>query len=245
MLLITAAHPDAPALDMALSEVLLRAVAAGTQPACARVFRPGPTVAFGRRDALLNGYPAAREAAIAHGYLPLLRLGGGHAAAYDEGSVIVELITAETGVGVGLEERFASAAALLQEALADLGLPAEVGELPGEYCPGRWSLHANGSTVKLAGLAQRSIRGAALTTAVLVVEHGAALRAVLVDVYAALGLIWDPATAGAAEDLRAGLRATDAATAVSAALGRRGPLTASRLDDQLVARARTLATLVR
>ncbi len=241
MLLITAAHPEDPAQDMALSEVLLRAVAAGTQPACARVFRPGPTLAFGRRDALLHGYPAARQAASAHGFVPLVRLGGGHAAAYDEGAVIVELITPEAGVGVGLQERFASAAALLQEALADLGLPAEVGELPGEYCPGRWSLHATGSTVKLAGLAQRSIRGAALTTAVLVVEHGARLRAVLVDVYAAVGLAWDPATAGAAEDVLPGLVAQDAARAVFAALGRGGPLVASRVEDQLVAQARTLA----
>lgn len=230
---------------MALSEVLLRAVAAGTQPACARVFRPGPTLAFGRRDALLDGYPAAREAARAHGYVPLVRLGGGHAAAYDEGSVIVELITAEAGVGVGLEERFASAAALLQEALAELGLPAEAGELPGEYCPGRWSMHATGSTVKLAGLAQRSIRGAALTTAVLVVEHGARLRAGLVDVYAALGLAWEPATAGAAEDFVRGVSAEEAASAVAGALARREPLPASTVDNDILARARTLATLVR
>lgn len=242
MLLITAAHPEDPALDMALSEVLLRAVAAGTQPACARVFRPGPTLAFGRRDALLDGYPAAREAARARGYVPLVRLGGGHAAAYDGGAVIVERITPETGVGVGLEERFASAAALLQDTLADLGLPAEVGELPGEYCPGRWSLHATGSTVKLAGLAQRSIRGAALTTAVLVVEHGARLGAVLVDVYAALGLVWDPATAGAAEDLLPGVRAEEAAAAVAEALARREPLAASTVDGHLLADARRLAT---
>ena len=45
-----------------------------------------------------------------------------------------------------------------------------VGELSGEYCPGRWSVHAAG--VKLAGPAQRSIRGGSLWTAFVAVERG-------------------------------------------------------------------------
>ena len=65
-----------------------------------------------------------------------------------------------------------------------MGIVARVGELPGEYCAGEWSVNAAG--VKLAGTAQRSIRGASLVTAMLIVEGGARLRAALVDVYAAL-----------------------------------------------------------
>jgi hypothetical protein len=53
--------------------------------------------------------------------------------------------------------------------------------------------------VKLVGTAQRLVRGAALLGAVIVVRDGAGVRAVLRDVYAALGLKWDDATAGAVD----------------------------------------------
>jgi lipoate-protein ligase A len=127
---------------------------------------------------------------------------------------------------------------LLVEALAPLGVGARVGELPGEYCAGAWSVNAAG--VKLAGTAQRSIRGASLVTAMLIVEGGARLRAVLVDVYAALGIDWRPATAGAADDLVAGLTAPDAERAVIAALAAHERLTAGALAPATVAHAATL-----
>src|SRR3712207_7304772 len=57
----------------------------------------------------------------------------------------------------GTAARFTAMAELVRAALARLGVPAQVGELPGEYCPGAWSLHAGG--VKLAGIAQRVITG--------------------------------------------------------------------------------------
>ncbi len=218
MELVRDRHPEDPVAEMAFSEALLRAVAAGARGPCARVFRPGATLAFGRRDALLPGFAPAQEAARTHGYVPVVRLGGGHAAGYDEGAVVVELVTVQERVGTGIEARFAALAALLEDALRAVGVTTVTGELPGEYCPGRWSLHAEGSTVKLAGIAQRSIRGAALTTAVVVVEGGARLRAALVDVYAALGLTWDPATAGALEDVRPGVGAADVEAAVVDAL---------------------------
>ena len=46
----------------------------------------------------------------------------------------------------------------------------------------------------------------------------AALREVLVAVYAALGLTWDPGTAGAAEDVVPGLDAADLVQALRARL---------------------------
>jgi lipoate-protein ligase A len=198
MRLLRAAHPDDPLLDMALSAALLEEVAAGAGDV-ARVFRPGPTLAFGRLDRLRPGYPEAARAAQRHGFMPVLRLGGGHAAAYDEGAVVVELITREPTVAAGIERRFARGTALIVDALRAAGVDAQVGELEGEYCPGTWSVHAGG--VKLAGTAQRSVRGASLLGAAVLAEHGDRLRAVLVDVYAALGIAFDPWTAGAARDV--------------------------------------------
>jgi len=215
--LLRTSHPGEPARDIALTHDLLRGVAAGTAPPTARVYRPTPTLAFGKLDALRPGYAGATAAAAAHGFAPVLRIAGGHAAAYDGGSVVVELITPQAHVAEGIAARFAAGSGLLQRAFADVGVEAEIGELPGEYCPGAWSLHARG--VKLAGPAQRSIRGAALWTAFVAVEGGARLRAVLTDVYAALDLRWDPATAGAADDIRPGLSVATVEAALVAALG--------------------------
>ena len=66
---------------------------------------------------------------------------------------------------------------------------------------------------------QRVVAGAWLFSSVIVVENSAPIRKVLTDSYAALGLDWDPATAGAANDLVPGLSVdavTDALLAVYA-----------------------------
>jgi len=232
-------HPEDPVLDAAITHALLREVGAGERGATARVFRPGATMAFGRLDALqAGGYAAARAAAAAHGYTPLLRLGGGHAAGYDEGSVLVELIRPVATIADGIGDRFADSTALLVEALAGLGIAAHVGALPGEYCAGDWSVNAAG--IKLAGTAQRSIRGASLVTAMVIVEGGARLRAALVDVYAALGIHWRPATAGAAADLVRSLSAGDVERALIAALAAHERLTAGALSPATLRLAGTL-----
>ncbi len=201
--------------EMERAAALLAEVAAGRRGLTARVFRPPPTLAFSRRDSLETGYEEARRRAIAGGFAPVLRLGGGRAAAYHEGCVILELFEPQETIAGGIEQRFESITALLAETFAGLGLPVAVGELEGEYCPGRFSIHAN--AIKLAGISQRSIRGAALTAAFVAVEDGAALRDVLVEVYDALRLEWEPRTAGAAEDVLPGLTASAVEAAITSA----------------------------
>jgi lipoate-protein ligase A len=206
------ANPDDPAAEMDAAARLLADVAAGRRGPVARVFRPAPTVAFGRLDELREGYEEARRRAVDAGYTPVRRLAGGRAAAYHRGSVVLELFTLQSSIAAGIERRFNQVTELIAATLADQGLAVGIGELPGEFCPGRFSVHANG--VKLAGVAQRSIRGAALVAAFVSVERGAELRQVLTAVYDALELDWDPGTAGAAEDLLPGLTAADVAAAL-------------------------------
>ena len=116
--LITHATPDDPVLDIALSHALLREVAAGRRSPALRLFRPGPTVALGRLDALRPGFDRACAIAVEHGHVPAVRPAGGHAAVYGPACLIVERLTAEDDVTAGLEERFAAQAALLRDALA-------------------------------------------------------------------------------------------------------------------------------
>ena len=236
MQLIEQAFSDDPALDLAVSHALLRRVAAGAGPATLRLYRPGPTVAFGRLDALEHGFGAAIAAARAHGFVPALRTAGGRAAAYTGEALVVDEITPQPGLAVEVRERFEAFAGLIAGALRDVGADARVGAVAGEYCPGDYSVNADGK-VKLAGVAQRLIRGAALVSAVIVLGDAGRVREVLSDVYARLGVVWEPRTVGALVDVAPG---ADARGVSEALLARRRPSTRAPLDDETLALARVL-----
>jgi lipoate-protein ligase A len=194
---------DDPALDLALAPALLARVAAGVRPGLVRVYRPWPTVAFGRRDSFLPGFGQATAAAERHGFAPVIRSAGGRAAAYHEDCLVIEEIIAAADATSGIQDRFAAEAESQARALRGLGVDARVGTVPGEYCPGEFSVNARGQR-KLIGAAQRIIRGAWLFSSVVVVDGSAQLRAVLEDIYAALALDWNPASVGAIVDERVG-----------------------------------------
>jgi octanoyl-[GcvH]:protein N-octanoyltransferase len=222
---------------MALTGALLEAVAAGSAPDAVRVFRPGPTVAFGRLDRIRPGFARACERSAEHGWVPVLRWGGGRAAPYGPDCVLVEVIRAQEGIVGGLEERFEDVTALVRETVAGLGIHLGVGEQPGEYCPGRFSLHLPGGGPKVAGVAQRVISGASLTTTALVVGGGEALRSVTAAVYDALELPFDPATAGALTEARPDLRVADVAEALHRSVRDRYGATPAALEPEVTARA--------
>ena len=236
MQLVRSGAAGSAALELAVSHALLNRVAAGELASTLRVYRPAPAVAFGKLDALRPGYGAAVEAARAHGYEPVLRLPGGHAAAYHRDSLAIDVVWALDDPVVGTHERFAVEGERLAGALRTLGVDARVGEVPGEYCPGAYSVNARGR-VKLVGTAQRLVRGAALLGASIVVGDGAGIRAVLDDVYAALEFPWDAQTAGAIDEEVAGVGLDAVEAAVIASFGDLEPAT---LDESTLALARRL-----
>jgi lipoate-protein ligase A len=193
---LTRGFPEDPALDAALSAAVMRRVAAGELPETLRIAGTGPVVAFGKRDRLAAGFPAALAAARGHGMGAVLRLGGGRAAVFHEGTLELAHAAPDADPRSGIERRFAEMAGAIAGALRRLGVQAEVGEVPGEYCPGRFSVGVGG-TSKLAGIGQRVIAGGSHTGAAIVVDDAERVRQVLLAVYRALGLDWDPTTAGA------------------------------------------------
>ena len=186
---------------------------------------------------LLPGFATAAAAARRRGYTPVVRSAGGHAAVYDERSLVVEHVTREHDVTAGLQARFDAQSALLRGVLDGLGADARIGELPGEYCAGAHSINLGGR-IKVVGIAQRAIRHGALTTAVVVVGGGDRLRATIADVYGALGLAVDPARAGALDDELPGVGVERVAEAIRGAYAPHG---AAAFDDELRAAARELA----
>jgi lipoate-protein ligase A len=169
----------------------------------------------------------------------VLRGAGGRAAAYDEGCLVLDEIMPSADSMSGIHERFADEARRQSEALRRLGVDARVGEVPGEYCPGEFSVNARGR-VKLIGAAQRVIRGAWLLSSVVVVRSADAVRAVLEDVYGALALEWDPGTVGAVADEAPSVDVEDARRALLEPYAARYRLVPATLDSAALARAERL-----
>ena len=227
--------PDDPALDTAVSRATMRRVAAGELPETLRLARPARVVAFAKRDALAPGYADAVAAAQTAGFGAVLRLAGGRAAVFHEGTLELAHAVPDPDPRRGILARFEESAELITRALRRLGVDARVGEVPGEYCPGRFSVNAGGAR-KLAGIGQRVVAGGAHVGTVIVAEDGASVRRVLEPVYEALALDWDPATVGAVELPWDAVR-----EAVLAAYAERYELVEDSVDDETLALARTLA----
>jgi octanoyl-[GcvH]:protein N-octanoyltransferase len=191
--------PDDPAVDAAVSRAVMHRVAQGALPETLRLARPAAVVAFAKRDALAPGYARALAVGRARGFGAILRLAGGRAAVFHEGTLELAHAVPDPDPKPGIHARFEATATLIARALRRLGVDARVGEVPGEYCPGRWSVNAAGAR-KLAGIGQRVVAGGSHTGAVIVVGGAERVREVLEPVYEALELDWDPRTVGAVDD---------------------------------------------
>ncbi|GAA1806050.1 lipoate--protein ligase family protein [Nesterenkonia flava] len=171
-----------------------------------RLYRPQPTVAFGQRDAKLPGFTAAADACRAEGFEPLVRRAGGRAAAYHPGSLVIDHIEPDADPIRESQARFTAFGELYAEALLNCGMDVELGPIPHEYCYGEHSVHGVKPAepdvrIKLIGTAQRQIASGWLFSSSIIVEDGRPIRRVLTKAYEAMGLEWDPLTAGAASDL--------------------------------------------
>src|SRR6478735_4685994 len=90
------------AFDSAVGPALLRHFGAGPSESSGtgstgtagwlRFYRPAPTVGFSSRDSRAAGYAAAAAAAAEHGFSPVVRAPGGHAAAYHRSCVCFDLV---------------------------------------------------------------------------------------------------------------------------------------------------------
>ena len=129
-------------LGTGISNALMRRVARGELGPTMRLHRTAPILAFGRLDKLRPGYGRAVEIARAHGYEPIERMAGGRAAVFHEGTLSFSIATREQGANAGTRARFESMATTIATALASFGADARVGEVPGEYCPGEFSVNA-------------------------------------------------------------------------------------------------------
>ena len=237
--MIRRGFPERPAYGTAVSDALLHRVAAGELPATLRLHRPARELAFAKQDRAAPGFAAAVESAREAGFEPVLRLAGGRAAAFTEGTLALAWSSPDPRPTKRTHDRFRTLAEIVVAALERLGVGARIGEVPGEYCPGAWSINARGE-LKLAGIGQRIIRGGAHLGAVLVVRESALLRSALEPVYAALGLDWRPETTGSVSDEVGDVSLDQAEQALLAEFAGRFELVEAELDDETLRRAAEL-----
>jgi octanoyl-[GcvH]:protein N-octanoyltransferase len=228
-----------PAGDTAVSRALLQRVDAGELPAILRLSRPPRVVAFSARDARSPGFAEAVTAAHDHGFAAVLRLAGGRPAVFTPATIAFALAEPTDTPAAGITARFRVMAEALRDAFVALGIDARIGAVPGEYCPGDWSVNAR-DAVKLAGIGQRLLRRAAHTGGVVVVADAAAVATVLTDVHAAMDIAWDPAATGAVtEEVPVGWDAVRGA--IAAAFAATHDLTPWSLDATTLTLASQLA----
>jgi octanoyl-[GcvH]:protein N-octanoyltransferase len=198
--LMVAADSDlgSAAADLTVGPALLRIVASQPATGWLRMYRPVPTVGFSRRDTMTLNYSRAVDAATAHGFQPAVRSPGGRAAAYHRSCLCFDLVLPDFGERNPVQQ-ISALGELVAGVLRSLGTDARVGEVPGEYCPGRFSVNGGG-VAKIVGTAGRRVRGAILLGGSIIVADADPIRVVLTEVYAALGLSMEPQTVAGAVD---------------------------------------------
>lgn len=227
-------------MNVGVSHAVLEAVAGGDLGPTFRLHQSGPIMAFGMADRIQPGYQAAIRIARAHKFEPLERLAGGRAAVFHEGTIAFSWATREDNPHGGITRRFQLISDLLNRAFRSLGLDSRVGEVPGEYCPGEYSINIGGTT-KVMGVGQRLVKGAAHVGGVIVVEEAPRIREVLIPVYRALLIDWDPRTTGALADRAPGLNTSQVAQAVRHELADSFALARIDLPESVLSRAAELA----
>lgn len=237
--LVRDGFPDRPAYDTAVSRALMLRVAAGEEPETFRLHRPGMTLAFGRQDVRQPGYQEAVSVAGATGFAAVQRLAGGRAAVFHRDTLAFSHAVADPAPRRGIHERFSATSHLMRAALRRLGVDAHVGEVAGEYCAGAYSVNARGSH-KIVGVGQRLVPGAAHVGGVVVTAGSERVRHVLVPVYSALQIPWQPDTVGSVEDEIGPISADDVAEAIIDGLSVRFDLFEGHLSHDVLQLAEAL-----
>lgn len=235
---------DDPIVDLAMAEAMLRTVAEGSAEQLLRLYRPrGPMAVFGRRDARLPTFGMAAEVARGAGFQPAVRVTGGKAVAYTSNALVLDVVKRRAADGVDDPiARFQTYGAQLVAAFAAMGIEAQLGAVPGEYCPGAHSINVRGAA-KLVGTSQRVVRGAWLFSALIVLDDRERVSQVLADIYAALGEPFDPASVGSVADEAPGLALEEVERIILAGVAERGAERRA-IDPELLDRARALAARV-
>ncbi len=166
-----------------------------------RFRRPRPTAAFSPQDTTHPDYEVVKERARVRGFEPIERGTGGRLTIFDEHSLGITIVTPHPDPYPFMISRYQIFAGAITGALLQLGIDARIGELTNEYCPGKFSINAEGR-VKLVGIAQRMTKHCIQMGAIIAVKHSEKACAAIAEAYDAMALPFDPNTYGAITDIQ-------------------------------------------
>ena len=169
-----------------------------------RLRRPRPTAAFSPQDTTHPDYERIKHQARVNGFEPIERGTGGRLTLFDEQALAVTIISPHLDPHQHTIKRYEIFADAIIGALVKLGIDARVGELPNEYCPGKFSINAEGR-IKLVGIAQRMNRKCIQIGAIIAVRPSVKACAAIAEAYDAMGLPFDRGTYGAISDFQPSL----------------------------------------
>lgn len=199
-------------LDNTVAPRLLKYTIEKSAGTIARIYRPQRTVALTSRDRSAPGFESAQRQARKLGFSPVLRSPGGRAVAYHQDSIVLNFLSQDPDPHALINERFEAICHVFIETFERLGIHSKIGEIPREYCPGKFSVVTD--TVKLVGTAQRIVRGGWLIGASVVVRNAAPIREVLDNVYRALDVDMRPQTIAALNEFDSTLSVDDVITSL-------------------------------
>jgi octanoyl-[GcvH]:protein N-octanoyltransferase len=134
-----------------------------------------PTVLLGRTDERLPYYAEGVKYLQSLGFAVLSRNSGGLAVVLDEGVLTMSLTMANPRHLLHVGDGFVRMSGFINRLVGIYGVAAEVGEVTGSYCPGKFDMSVDGR--KFAGIAARVTRQMRRVDAYLCVEGSGAERA--------------------------------------------------------------------
>lgn len=177
-----------PVTGSMTGQVLDRVARTGT-PTVA-VWQPRRQVSFGPRDVGHDGFTDAASVAHAEGFMPVEREMGGRPVGMHSDCIALVYGMQPRGT---LEERYERLVEAIERAFDEWGVEVERANLDRTFCPGQFSLVADG---KIAGFAQRIRNDAVAVGGLIIANDHESVAGVLAPVYDRLGLPFDAGSVG-------------------------------------------------
>ena len=197
--LIKKSYTSTPTLETAISKTILDEASSKMIPEILRFFEPRNLVAFSPRDSKKNGFKNAVITTCQNSFDPVLRLSGGKAALFHSGTIGFAWTIPDDNPKANVCERFEEISLRIKDTFISMGIDAHIGEINGEYCPGRYSVNARRKS-KIMGVGQRLAKYASHIGGVISITNSKLTQKILTKIYKDLDYEWIPTTAGSIED---------------------------------------------
>lgn len=175
-------HPFSP---FALTDAFIQEAGEKKQPIM-HFWTTSKQIILGMLDTKLPYLTDALRVFSSYGYPYMVRNSGGLAVVSDEGILNFSIFFPEGETRLSINEGYERMHYILKQAFASYGKPIQAYEISDSYCPGEFDLSIDGK--KIAGIAQRRLKGGIAIMIYLSVSGDQSKRAEMIREFYDLGL---------------------------------------------------------